>query len=240
MGLHFRMKNIPFKIKFHPLFYLLLLLAIVTAQFQKVIEFMMIILIHELGHISVASLFHWKVKRVLILPFGGMVELEEKLNRPIYQEFLIAIAGPMTQTLFSFFYLSKFHYPLLFFNLLPIYPLDGAKILFLLFNLFTSYYHSYLILFFCSSFTIFLLLLKDPNLFNFIFFSYLLYQNIRLLGSTPELFLKFLFLEKNYISYLYYVLLILHFPSIYWFVQNVLPNLAKHFQKFLLKCVHSN
>lgn len=197
------MKNILFKVRFHPLFYLLLVLSILTAQFQKVVEFMTIIFAHELGHVSVATFFGWNIKRILILPFGGMVEFQEKLNRPMYQEFLITLGGPLFQILLSFFWKSSYHLPLLFFNLLPIYPLDGSKFLFLLLNFFTSYYHSYLLLFFCSSFTIFFLLLRDPNFFALLFFSYLLYQNVRMLGSVPELFLRFLFerYQENFFFY---------------------------------------
>ncbi len=206
------MKTI-FKVRFHPLFYMLLILSVLTGQFGKILEFMMVILVHELGHITMANLFHWKIKRVLILPFGGMVEFEEKLNRPIYQELLIALAGPLTQILFSQFYLSKFHYPLLFFNLLPIYPLDGSKILFLLCNFLMGYYDSYFVLYGVSMTTIFLFLFFSRNVFYFLFFAYLLFQNIKALGQLEEIFLKFLW-ERYHSSFFFFRTMIL--PSQKW------------------------
>ncbi|MCI4139798.1 stage IV sporulation protein FB, partial [Bacillus vallismortis] len=80
-----------------------------------------------------------------LLPFGGTVEVEEHGNRPLKEEFAVIIAGPLqhiwlqlaawtlaecsvihqhTFELFTFYNLS-----ILFVKLLPIWPLDGGKLL---------------------------------------------------------------------------------------------------------------
>ncbi len=197
------MKNILSKVEFHPLFYFFALLSVLTAHFHDFLSFMIVILFHELGHISGAVFFHWHIKRILILPFGGMTEFQEKLNRPIYQEMIIASLGPIFQMLLYTFYKTPFHYPLLYFNLLPIYPLDGSKFLFLLSNVFVSYYHSYQILFGFSSIVLALLFLSNKTLYAFLFFSYLAVQCFRMKKNISSIFLHFLF-ERYQHQYSYY------------------------------------
>ncbi len=187
------MKNIWSKIEIHPLFYFFALMAVLTAHFQELISFMIVIFVHECGHIFMACYFKWHIKRILILPFGGMVEFCEKLNRPIYQEFLILLAGPLLQILFYRFYQTPYHYPLLFFNLLPIYPLDGSKFFFLAMNRFLSYYRSCYLLFYGSCLTIIFLFLAMPSFLSFLFLGYLFYQNVKWYLTIKSLFLKFLF-----------------------------------------------
>ena len=98
------------------------------------------------------------------------------LNFSILKEFIILVAGPIFQTLASFFLILimpsnkdlilAYHNGILFFNLLPIYPLDGGKIINLIFSLFfpfklslkysiyISYFVLITILFIKKSFTI--------------------------------------------------------------------------------------
>lgn len=129
------MKNI---FKIHPLFYLTSIICIFTGLFKDLLIITIIILVHELGHIIGAIHYKWKIDRVILLPFGGITIFDEKINRPIKEEFIILILGPFFQIIF--FYIVNilnlnislfnfYHYSLLFFNLLPIIPLDGSKFL---------------------------------------------------------------------------------------------------------------
>lgn len=197
------MRNIYRKIHIHPFLYFFSMVAIATAHFQEFYTFMLIIFIHECGHLTFALLFHWKIESVIFLPFGGMIKFNEKLNKPIYQEFFILIGGPVFQILFYQIYPTIYHYPLLIFNLLPIYPLDGSKFLFLFCNLTISYYKSYWLLFLSSYFTVILVIIYYPSLYIVIFGSYLLFQNIKLLMDLTNIFFKFLF-ERYQGQYSYY------------------------------------
>ncbi|MBE6138547.1 MAG: hypothetical protein E7173_02240 [Firmicutes bacterium] len=92
-------------------------------------------------------IFKWKIEKILVLPFGGLTIFQECINRPIMEEFLVCIAGPIFQIIYyfltlSFWNISSIHYSLLIFNLLPIVPLDGSKLLNLLFSKFFSFYVS--------------------------------------------------------------------------------------------------
>lgn len=111
-------------------------------------EFFMVfslIIIHELGHLTMAVYYKWNLDKIAVYPFGGCVKFNERLTKPLKEEFLILLSGPLAQMIFflfvsflemnglityrNFLLFKSYHYTLLIFNLLPIYPLDGGKIL---------------------------------------------------------------------------------------------------------------
>ena len=80
-----------------------------------------------------------EVDKIYIYPLGGITKLNMKLNTSPLQEFLVLLSGPILQLIIYAIYLKLFvnyksiieyyNYQILFFNLLPIYPLDGGKII---------------------------------------------------------------------------------------------------------------
>lgn len=191
--------------KFHVLFYIFSFICGITGYFKNFLFFSLLIIIHECGHVFAAYIFKWKVDRVVILPIGGITIFDEFLSKSILEEFFILLFGPLFQICFTylFFYffgfnelLYNYNLFLLFFNLLPIYPLDGYKFINLFFNLIFSYRLSFI---FSIIFSFLFLLFS----FLFIFFYYynfillialfiLLYRNIKYLFSFKLIFNKFL------------------------------------------------
>lgn len=146
-------------------------------------------------------LFRWKIEKVLILPFGGITIFHEDLNRPIKEEFLIVIMGPIFQIVFTmivyyFFRVDDFVYYsliILGFNLLPIFPLDGSKILSLLFNKAVSFKCSHLWMILISILSV-LILIMEAN-FSLILFLICLFLIMRVIKEIKEhesLFNRFL------------------------------------------------
>ena len=96
---------------------------------------MSLIIFHEFGHFIVAKLFKYKIDKIYIYPLGGIIKFNDYINRKSYQELLVTLAGPLFQIILSLFLVKydkdivDFSNILLLFNLLPIVPLDGSKIL---------------------------------------------------------------------------------------------------------------
>src|SRR5699024_7314628 len=130
-------------IHFHPITYLFMILAFVTVLFVQYMFILIIVLIHEMGIFLLVRLLGWRIRKVMFWFFGGVMETDEYLSRPIYEECLVVIAGPIQHVLihiglfyFGDIFLSEqlltqahqYNVGILLFNLLPIWPLDGGKL----------------------------------------------------------------------------------------------------------------
>jgi stage IV sporulation protein FB len=138
------------KIKINPAFWIVILGAIFTGHFREIIIWFFVVLIHEMGHFAGAHLFKWRISRIELLPFGGAAVVEEHGTRPFHEEIWVAVLGPVqhfwligisfifneigwiTPEFFQWFLMLNL--TILLFNLLPIWPLDGGKVVFALFT----------------------------------------------------------------------------------------------------------
>jgi len=88
------------------------------------------IIFHELSHVVASKIFKKKVHRITILPFGGIFEVKDNQNVSLLEEFIIILAGPVGSFfLLQFESLYQINIIILLFNILPIYPLDGGRLL---------------------------------------------------------------------------------------------------------------
>ena len=187
------MKNI---FKIHVFFYLFGIICIFNGLFKDFIYIMGIVLFHEIGHILVGSYYKWKIKKIVILPMGGITIFETYLNTKLKEEFLVSIAGPLFQCLLflnknpDFTYYNKL---LLFFNLIPIIPLDGSKIMNVLLNKIFSFNLSYKISNYISVILIIILLYISNNLMNILVLLFLIIKTIDNIKKRKYIFNKFLF-----------------------------------------------
>ena len=190
--------KIRFNIEVHPLYYVVAFISILTGYFKAYIIYTLIILVHEIGHIFAGIILKWPILKVTIYPFGCMTTFNNKLNSSSIEEFLILIYGPLFQILFNMIYPTNYHYFILIFNLLPIYPLDGSKLVFLLLNKITSYYYSYIYIFIISYITIFILLINRFNLINILILLYLLWDIYKYYKLLPSIMYKFYYERYKY------------------------------------------
>lgn len=193
-----------------------MILAVITGMFKEFFFVFSIIIIHELGHLTAALYYKWELDKIAIYPFGGCVKFNEQVNKKIKEELLILITGPVTQIIF-FFIVNEFskyglmtyrnlkifetyHYTLLVFNLMPIYPLDGGRILNLVLNYIFPYKRSNKITIVTSLIIIVFLLTIYKNL-NFTMMGIMLITEIMIfLKRQPYLYNKMLlerYLDKQ-------------------------------------------
>lgn len=151
-------RGLGFRISIHPLSHIVIFLSIITGSFLELITLLTIVLIHELGHVYAAKGFGWKVIEVQILPFGGVAIVEEPGAVPAREEIIVALAGPLQNGCLAGIawlmmwtgvwdeawchYLIKVNAMIGLFNLLPILPLDGGKMMQGLVSLRVGYYRT--------------------------------------------------------------------------------------------------
>lgn len=134
-----------FRFRIHLLFWVVIGLSVATGHFLEVITLFVIVLIHELGHVAMAKELGWRVSEVQLLPFGGVATMEDAYATDPLDEIVIALAGPFLNVVMMglsfllwfagiwkedwahFFLVSNA--AIAAFNLLPIWPLDGGRIL---------------------------------------------------------------------------------------------------------------
>ncbi|MGG3888714.1 M50 family metallopeptidase [Metabacillus fastidiosus] len=206
------------KVHIHPVLWIIIAISVLTANFKAVLLLLLIIFIHEMGHAISAHFFSWRIKSVMLLPFGGVAEVEEHGNRPLKEELIVVISGPLQHIwlqatafclwkfgivsvadyeLFTFYNLS-----ILLFNLLPIWPLDGGKLLFILFSCFKSFRkaHSLMLSFsiaFLSVYIIAVLFLAPMQLNLWIIISFLIFCIVTEYRQRMYAIIRFL-LERYY------------------------------------------
>lgn len=179
-----------------------------TGQIEIYCLCLLFALIHELGHVLVARILGNKLLKFKIIPLGFSIFLQtniedynkkiKKGNMYVLKNLIISIAGPITNIII---FLVTFFLPIelmlkekiiyinaiiAIFNLIPMYPLDGSKILQNALKLFCSNKESYkytnivanatLIIFtiFCSVF-----ILYAKNIAIVAILIYLWYINIK-------------------------------------------------------------
>ncbi len=201
MAKYLIIKNILNKFEFHPLYWLLLLIGCLTGYFNQILLFTIIIVVHELGHIFAATYYHWNIKKIIILPLGGITIFEDTIDKPFKEEIIVNLSGPIMQIIFTLIinYLISFNndfnyysFCILIFNMLPIYPLDGSKILNIIFNKFFPFLLSYRITLIISWLFIIISFFLTNNLMLFLGISFLIYNLIREYKRINILFKTFL------------------------------------------------
>lgn len=207
--------NIIPTIRIHPILTVFLLIGFLTGTFYQLVIILSIVLLHELGHYAAAAFFKWRINYIMLWIFGGVMVTEEDGNRPLHQEIIVTLAGPFLHIvifiLLYFYSSSSFNFIqpsilemvylyntlILLFNLLPIWPLDGGKIIFYLSSHVMPFRRAHnFILIFSMAVCIIVLILQLSyfpfNLSAFLLMIFLLIENKQEWKKRYYVFVRFL------------------------------------------------
>ena len=131
------------KIKIHYSLIFLLILSLFTGSFFNILGILCSILLHELGHVIMLNKFKVNIKYLELSIIGGIIELEkpqqEAKELKLYQKIIIDSVGVIVNVIIIIIvsildfetmnYLITYNLLMIVFNLIPIIPLDGYRLL---------------------------------------------------------------------------------------------------------------
>ena len=131
--------------------FILIILFWLTKQIEIYAYIMIFAFIHELGHLITGIIVGMKPEKIEIMPFGVSISFKintkeynikiKRANKLEIKKIIVALAGPLTNFLiiliagnlkidiFKSLIIIYTNFLIMIFNLLPIYPLDGGRIL---------------------------------------------------------------------------------------------------------------
>ncbi len=133
------------RLSIHPLFFVLGFFYAITGQIFIFVICTATAIVHELGHSFVSANLGYRLNKITLMPFGAVV-VGNIEGLKFSDQTKIALAGPIINIAVSLFFIAVWWiYPncyaytdvvvyanlsMALVNLLPIYPLDGGRIVF--------------------------------------------------------------------------------------------------------------
>ena len=199
------------KIEFHYTYIIMALGFVLAGYFPNLLIFTSIIIIHELGHFLSAKIHKFEVEKIIIYPYGGLVKMNNLINTEINKELSVAVSGLISQTIYYLIILllykeglirdyifnlfTTYNQSIFFFNILPIHPLDGSKILNLLLSKILPYNLTNKLNIIISTITLIIMLTINYYNFNYttiLIIGIILDNIIKYYKQTKYIFNKFL------------------------------------------------
>lgn len=204
------MKNI-FKVNI--LTYIFLILSMLSGYGREMFIIYFILIIHEIGHYILFRYYNIDVNKITLYPYGGVIDNDMLINTNSKKVLLISLGGILMQLIlylvvylmyslgfinYSFYDMfNKYNLYIILFNLIPIYPLDGFKILNSLLELILSFKFSLKIsvIFNFVFIILFFLYLYIYKINNYIIIIFLLCSLVNYIKSIKYIINKF-YLER--------------------------------------------
>ncbi len=134
----------------HPLFYVFGFYYALTGRIFVFVIYTITALLHELGHSFVANGAGYRLNKITLMPFGAVVSGDVE-GLKLKDEIKIALAGPFLNLAVGLFFVAfwwlypqsyaytdvvaEANFSMALVNFIPIFPLDGGRVLFAIFAL---------------------------------------------------------------------------------------------------------
>ena len=131
------------KIKFHPLFALYVFVCIYFNWFNKIFYYVIVVTMHEYGHYFCAKYYGYQMDSIIYSLSGAGITTNSSFKSK--HDIIISLCGPLVNLIlivvticlwwiFPLSYLYTYDFLIcnivvMMFNLLPLYPLDGGRII---------------------------------------------------------------------------------------------------------------
>ena len=204
------------KFEVSPFATIFVLLTLLTNSYKLFFIYFLITFIHELGHVLVAILLKLKIKKIMFLAIGFNAEIEDLDYTSSIKEFFVVIAGPLTY--FISLYLLDYLYKIdfisynayiqsmqvnkynLFFNLIPLIPLDGGRILKIIIDNFFTSKKSMILTIILSNIFVILFMYETINNPQCLMYAFLIITNISYIFTINKRWKLFLINRFTFIN----------------------------------------
>ncbi|ETT82453.1 site-2 protease family protein [Viridibacillus sp. FSL R5-0477] len=182
------------KFRIHPTMIPIIIILLLSGNVAHYAMILGSLLWHECGHLIAANKYKLKIEGCTIMPYGGEIRLAKtQLIRKKYR-LVVAAAGPIATSfllILALFMPGAIQEPLvyiqffiLFINLLPIWPLDGGRIIEILLSGKRPLYeiHEFFLkysIITCLAVLLCCILLLPKSVFLLFLFLFILFQNIK-------------------------------------------------------------
>ena len=104
-------KNFLNRIRVSKYTFAIIILCFITGLIKELSIILLIITIHEFGHYITSYIYKWNIKKIIFYPFGGLIKYDDIIDKPLIEELIITISGPLNQwLLFLFIYILHNNY----------------------------------------------------------------------------------------------------------------------------------
>ncbi len=206
---------------FTPSFYAMTLLAIILGYLNEYVIFALTIMIHECGHLMMAFFYRWELEELRFFAFGGVMQFKGELNKPNKEDLIVSSGGVIFNAITLLILLLTRNYSssdlrlyfydyaiwaqifVIVFNLIPLPPLDGSRLVSAILCCFWPYKTVLLI---TKWLNLILVIIGTTLTFLYdirqIFFivSFLTYSTIKYNKQIGYIFQRFLLQKKMYIN----------------------------------------
>lgn len=180
------LKNLLNKIRLHPLTILYFITSYFTGYLCNYLIIYTIVCFHELCHYIMAYSFHYDIKKIELLPFGMYLSLDDYGFKPKMIDSIVILGGLcshffiyiINDIFFNNEFVSFVNKTVFSFNLLPIYPLDGYRLMLIILESIFDIKKSNHIMMKLSFFNLCVLFVFCNSIGNYVLFGYIFYMNI--------------------------------------------------------------